>query len=99
MRHTPGPWREGKWGGAVVSDHPVEGGGNPDAETIAAYGRQLICESATTANRQLIMAAPEMFHLLQLIVSEFESDPMSTQCFDLSAIVKPSIELIRKLKQ
>ena len=98
MRHTPGPWREGKWGGAVVCDTPVEGGGNPDAETIAAYGGHLICESATTANRQLIIAAPKLLRLLNLIVAEFESDPMSVQCFDLDAIVEPAKALVKELR-
>jgi len=41
----------------------------------------------------------EMYRLFRLIVAEFESDPMSTQCFDLTAIVKPSIELVRRLKK
>jgi hypothetical protein len=35
-------------------------------------------------------------HLLDLIVAEFRSDPMSVQCFDLNAIVQPSHELVEK---
>lgn len=42
-------------------------------------------------------AAPELLRLLDLIVMEFNSDPMSVQCFDLHAIVEPTKTLVAKL--
>jgi hypothetical protein len=36
------------------------------------------------------------FTMLDLIVAEFRSDPMSVQCFDIKAIVAPSCKLIDK---
>ncbi len=38
----------------------------------------------------------EALRLLDLIVAEFKSDPMSVQCFDLNAIVRPATELVDK---
>lgn len=39
----------------------------------------------------------EAARLLELIASEFISDPMSVQCFDITAIVKPVIKLAEEL--
>jgi len=49
----------------------------------------------TDKNDSLIAAAPEMLHLLNLISAEWQSDPMSVQCFDLQ-IVKDVKNLIKK---
>jgi hypothetical protein len=38
----------------------------------------------------------EALHLLDLVVAEFRSDPMSVQCFDLGAIVHPAKALVDK---
>ena len=60
---TPGPWRRGCMGGAVVADHPVpEIGGSGDVEH---YGGHLIAESVAPQNVPLIAAAPEMYQALK----------------------------------
>ena len=43
-------------------------------------------------------AAPELLHLLSLLVAEFKSDPLSAECFDLEMIVKPAMALVTKLE-
>lgn len=42
----------------------------------------------------------EVYEVLDLIVAEFESDPMSVQCFDLRTVdrAKMAVEWFRKLK-
>lgn len=43
----------------------------------------------------------EAYEVLDLIVAEFESDPMSVQCFDLRVVerAKKAVEPYRKLKR
>ncbi len=41
----------------------------------------------------------EAWKLLDLIVAEFNRDPMSVQCFDLKAIVYPARLLIKKQRK
>ena len=41
----------------------------------------------------------EAARLLELVAFEFKSDPMSVQCFDLNVIVKPSIEITKRLRE
>lgn len=50
---------------------------------------------AEKSSEQLVY---ECVRLLDLVVAEFKSDPMSVQCFDLNAIVSPSIETIDRLR-
>lgn len=57
-KHTQGPWRIGKFHGAVVADTPVNAG--LDNEHVEAYGGHLIAESIAVCNRPLIAAAPEL---------------------------------------
>jgi len=47
----------------------------------------------------LCKAAPELYRLLDLIVMEFKSDPMSVQLFDLEAIVEPAKAILVKLEE
>lgn len=42
--------------------------------------------------------AEEMFEVLDIIIGEFESDPMSVQCFDLR-IVDRAIKVIADIKK
>ncbi len=63
MSHTPGPWRVGKSGGAVVADTPVRLIGGSD--DVQHYGGHLIAESIALQNCDLIAAGPEMFDALQ----------------------------------
>ena len=42
--------------------------------------------------------AEELFNVLDMIVFEFESDPMSVQCFDLR-VVQRAKDIIAKLKK
>jgi hypothetical protein len=69
--HTPGPWRIGKTGGAVVADHPVNGGGTGHSDT-DYYGGHLIAESiARLEDAKLIAAAPELLAMLERIANSF----------------------------
>jgi hypothetical protein len=70
MNHTPGTWREGKSCAAIVSLHPEALGkflGETTGEerrmrldTIEFYGGFPICESVSSWDRPLIMAAPAL---------------------------------------
>ena len=70
MSHTPGPWRVGNGGGAIVADADPTG-------TVPAYpaGREyygsdfLVAESVAAGNRELIAAAPELLAELKKIHS------------------------------
>ncbi len=44
-------------------------------------------------------AAAELYRLLDLIVMEFTSDPMSVACFDLDAIVEPAKAIVEKVRR
>jgi len=44
-------------------------------------------------------AAPKLFHLLDLVVAEWKSDPLSAQHFDAKAIVTPAMELVERLRK
>jgi hypothetical protein len=68
LKHTPGPWREGKNYGAVVSDSPIEGG-PLGADDVEHYGGYLICESVAKCNNPIIAAAPDMLAALKWITS------------------------------
>jgi hypothetical protein len=57
--NTPGPYRVGKPGGSIVSDHPVENGasGHDDVEY---YGGYLVAETVAPCNQPLLSAAPDL---------------------------------------
>lgn len=58
VKHTPGPWRAGKYISCVVCDKPVpEIGGSDHVEY---YGGHLIAESIAPQNAHLIAAAPDL---------------------------------------
>lgn len=63
MKHTSGPWRQGKIGGVVVSDTPLETIRVSDTghEDTKYYGGYLIAESILKeSDKNLIIAAPEL---------------------------------------
>lgn len=66
-KHTPGPWRDGKWGASVVSDTPIAGGIN-GSDAVESYGGYLIAESISECNKSLIVAAPELLESLSNLV-------------------------------
>jgi len=66
--HTPGPWRAGKVGDAVVADVSVDGG-PLGSDAFEHYGGNLIAESVAPCNRPLIVAAPELLQVLKAIVA------------------------------
>jgi len=65
-KHTPGPWRIGKFHGAVVADVPVNAG--LDNDHVEAYGGHLIAESIAVCDRPLIAAAPERLEALEIMI-------------------------------
>lgn len=72
--YTPGPWRPGKNGGEVVSDHPLPGyierGINSGHDHVSYYGGYLIAESIwRKEDRDLIAAAPELLDALKNLLS------------------------------
>ena len=69
--HTPGPWREGKWGGSVVSDTPIQEG-VPGSEDVDYYGGYLIGDSIAVCNRPIIIAAPDMLAALTELLAQVD---------------------------
>lgn len=68
MEHTPGPWRAGETGGAVVADHQIsEVSGSEDVEY---YGGHLVAESIAARNVPVIAAAPD---LLKVAISAYHA--------------------------
>lgn len=53
---------------------------------------------AQTEQEELFRLEDEALKLMCVIVAEFESDPMSVQCFDLR-IVERAKEVMRRMKQ
>lgn len=64
-KHTPGPWRSGKWGASIISSTPVQGGIN-GSDAVESYGGHLIAESISECNMALIIAAPDLLAALKL---------------------------------
>lgn len=62
---TPGPWREGLWGGSVV----VDAGGQP-TDSDVAYGGRLIAESVDRPNRAFIIASRMLVERLVAVARE-----------------------------
>ncbi|MCM8743592.1 hypothetical protein [Pseudomonas koreensis] len=58
-KHTPGPWRSGKWGASIIANTPVKGGIN-GSDAVESYGGHLIAESISECNMSLIIAAPDL---------------------------------------
>ena len=80
MKHTPGPWRQGKTSATVVSDSAlgIDMMGATDESAIEYYGGNLIAESVSTNNTALIAAAPEMKEALEaayLVLTSQETRP------------------------
>lgn len=71
-KHTPGPWRAGKTGGAVVSDTAIEHGPG-GCDCVEYYGGHLIGESIAKCNVALIAAAPELLHAAKHALESAES--------------------------
>ena len=105
-KHTPGPWKvddsikqganytANVW--QIVAIDPVK----KWPHTIATIEEYQECPGQSDyieGNAKLIAAAPEMREILNIIVAEFESDPMSTQCFDLR-VVQRAIDIIKATK-
>lgn len=86
---TPGPWRLGQDGGTVVADHEDSPLSYP--QVVEHYGaRQLICESASTPNRILIAAAPDMLAALEKIAFDEDCEIMES--------IKTAKEAVAKAK-
>ena len=68
---TPGPWREGKVSGTVVSDTPQTWNDGLDYEY---YGGYPICESALTGDLEFIANAPTDIAELLVEVERLEGE-------------------------
>lgn len=67
--HTPGPWRVGKAGGAVVTDTPpawVKEPATLDDCEVVFYGGYVIAESIAPCDQTLIAAAPDLLAACRL---------------------------------
>lgn len=77
MKHTPGPWRDGPYGG-IVADGDT---GRDDPRNVAGYGGHLVCESVSSRNRPLLKAAPDMYESLRALVTlHIEECPNGSRC-------------------
>ena len=91
---TPGPWRDGKYCGAIVSDSPIEGY-TQDEGSVKFYGGYVVCESVAACNMSAIIAVPIMLAALRAI--EFETDAEKARTIAHDAIAKA--ELLRRLNE
>lgn len=66
--HTKGTWREGKAGGSIVTDVPIEGW-EMTAECREFYGGQVIAESIAPCNMPLLLSAPDLLVALKWAMS------------------------------
>lgn len=68
--HTQGPWKKGIWGGSIISEssNGIDINGAIGEEAVKYYGGNLICESASECNRNLIAAAPDLLAALNRLV-------------------------------
>ncbi len=76
IMHTPGPWK-------------IEPHDNCDKRYFVGpvmIDNDDVDHEEAEANGRLVSAAPDLLEILSLIVSEFKSDPMSVQCFDLRLV-------------
>lgn len=100
-KHTPGPWRIGKYPSTIISSSRVEttrstinnDGGVNDVEY---YGGSLIAESVLRhENAKLIAAAPAMLEVLaQLVHCNDEYEAIQLEAFEFSELVE---RLMRKI--
>ena len=86
-KHTPGPWRSGKWGASIIASTPVQGGIN-GSDAVESYGGHLIAESISECNMALIIAAPDLLAALQNLENDDGKIPEHAWALIQSAIAK-----------
>jgi hypothetical protein len=76
---TPGPYRIGRHGSCIVTDHPVEGMNGSDA--INYYGGHMVAESVARQNAPLLAAAWDLLEACRAILDAHGPDymPMVTE--------------------
>ena len=86
-KHTPGPWRSGKWGASIIANTPVQGGIN-GSDAVESYGGHLIAESISECNMSLIIAAPDLLEALIALLASVEGVPCGPENQCRAAIAK-----------
>lgn len=86
-KHTPGPWRSGKWGASIIASTPIQGGIN-GSDAVESYGGHLIAESISECNMTLIIAAPDLLAALQNLENDDGKIPEHAWALIQSAIAK-----------
>ncbi|NMY20801.1 hypothetical protein [Pseudomonas sp. WS 5410] len=86
-KHTPGPWRSGKWGASIIASTPIQGGIN-GSDAVESYGGHLIAESISECNMALIIAAPDLLAALQNLENDDGKIPEHAWALIQSAIAK-----------
>ena len=86
-KHTPGPWRSGKWGASIIANTPIQGGIN-GSDAVESYGGHLIAESISECNMALIIAAPDLLAALQNLENDDGKIPEHAWALIQSAIAK-----------
>lgn len=73
-RFTKGEWRVSKNGNGVVSNecNGITIGGAFGEEAVGYYGGNLICESVSNDNANLIAAAPDMYRFIENLILDGE---------------------------
>lgn len=69
---TPGPWFPGKDGQSIIATPGPDC--KLDADTLEAYGGDVVCESVSKADQPLICAAPDLLAAARDVCQLFGTD-------------------------
>ena len=97
VKHTPGPWRLGKYKTTVLADSRTKSW--PDEQTrqrdeVIPYGGDLIAESIfNEANARLIATAPELLEVCQAVLKEMKSfEQLNEEALTLSGLTTSALK-------
>lgn len=74
-KHTPGPWRAGNPHDTIVADICPEGCTHWDEDCRDYYGGYVIAEAVTSENKPLIIAAPDLLAVCELMLDFYNMHP------------------------
>jgi len=92
VTHTPGPWKQGKSGGEIVSDSSqgIEYEGPWAEELLQDYGGYVVAETVALCNQAIIIAAPDLLAMLERALDALTED--------FCDLYREGMEVMRKAK-